>query len=157
MPHKNQEARKEYHRAYYLKKKEKWAKLGQSRRYDPVVRKAYLADLKRRYTEPVFKRRMKVLFWQRRYNVSEDQVERMLEEQDGQCAICKTELDDKFSIDHDHSCCSEKGMSCGKCVRGLLCRTCNSGIGLLQDSVDILENAIAYIVRGKEVCQKRQP
>ncbi len=36
------------------------------------------------------------------------------------------------------------------------CRTCNSGIGLLQDSVTVLENAIAYIVRGKEVCQKKQ-
>jgi hypothetical protein len=28
-------------------------------------------------------------------------------------------------VDHDHACCQKKNRSCGKCIRGLLCHTCN--------------------------------
>lgn len=47
-------------------------------------------------------------------------------------------------IDHDHSCCPGKG-SCGKCVRGILCRNCNVGLGFLKDSIPRLEDAISYL------------
>ena len=36
-----------------------------------------------------------------------------------------------LEVDHDHSCC-EGGNSCGKCIRGVLCRGCN----MLAYSVD---------------------
>jgi len=39
-------------------------------------------------------------------------------------------------VDHCHST--------GK-VRGLLCSNCNRGIGMLQERVDILQNAIDYL------------
>ena len=35
----------------------------------------------------------------------------------------------------------------GHCNRGLLCRTCNVGIGNLQDSIEILKSAIKYLER----------
>lgn len=59
---------------------------------------------------------------------------------DGKCGICKTS---NFGtpnpvIDHDHST--------GK-IRGILCRTCNLGIGMFVDSVEVLESAIAYLKR----------
>ena len=42
------------------------------------------------------------------------------------CNLCGTELEDvqKYHIDHDHSCCSGRG-SCGLCVRGATCHSCN--------------------------------
>lgn len=37
-------------------------------------------------------------------------------------------------VDHDHQCCPVDTMSCGACVRGLLCRACNVAAGQLRDN-----------------------
>jgi hypothetical protein len=34
------------------------------------------------------------------------------------------------------------------CIRGLLCSPCNTGIGALKESKDIMLNAIAYLEGG---------
>jgi len=45
------------------------------------------------------------------------------------CAVCR--MTENLSVDHDHSCCPGEH-SCGKCIRGFLCRTCNFAEGLLK-------------------------
>ena len=59
--------------------------------------------------------------------------------QNGKCKLCNT-FDD-LMIDHDHRCCpsvpgNSKGgkatRSCGKCIRGLLCRECNTLVGCYE-------------------------
>jgi hypothetical protein len=78
----------------------------------------------------------------RRRGATEQIYNELYEAQHGSCAICQ-EPEEKFSwlcIDHDHNS--------GR-IRGLLCPNCNRGIGLLQDSPDLLEKAAKYIQYGK--------
>lgn len=60
------------------------------------------------------------------------------------CEICGSNV--KILVDHDHSCCPNN-RSCGKCVRGVLCFTCNVAIGMLGDSVESLEKVLSYLKR----------
>ena len=94
----------------------------------------------------------------KQYGVTPEWYWGVLESQGGGCAICGGEsctLDSRFSVDHDHDCC-ERVPLCGLCVRGLLCRSCNFGIGNLGDSPEVLEKAKAYLefYRPKAVCKE---
>jgi hypothetical protein len=57
--------------------------------------------------------------------------------QKGRCWICSRKMKPAV-VDHDH----QSGI-----VRGLLCRSCNQGIGLLNDSALVLRKAIKYLER----------
>ena len=83
------------------------------------------------------------------YGLTPESFSSLLESQGGVCGICGVDQCDtgnRFSIDHDHLCCPT-GRSCGKCVRGVLCRTCNIGIGNLGDSIETLNSAVMYLER----------
>lgn len=81
-----------------------------------------------------------------KYGLTSELMQQKLDEQNGKCAICQREFSEylPYSVDHDHKCCSGE-YTCGKCVRSLLCRRCNSLIGMVDDRIDILQNAIEYI------------
>ena len=66
----------------------------------------------------------------------------MVDKFDGKCYTCK--VNKATNIDHDHSCCPGN-RSCGKCVRGILCTQCNTALGLLKDSKEVLQNLIKYL------------
>lgn len=57
------------------------------------------------------------------------------------CAICSTTLPvsahagTTTTIDHDHRCCPGPN-SCGTCVRGLLCMTCNVRLGAIEKAIE---------------------
>lgn len=70
-----------------------------------------------------------------RYGISTDDYEAMLAKQRGACAICKS-TSEALHVDHDHAT--------GK-VRGLLCGSCNRGIGCLGDDVVTLKAAVRYL------------
>lgn len=81
------------------------------------------------------------------FGITLDDYMRMLEEQGGVCSICrKPPVRERLCVDHDHSCCSGV-RTCGRCIRGLICRRCNSMLGFVDDNVDRLRSAIAYIER----------
>lgn len=69
-----------------------------------------------------------------KYGLDVAAFEEMLEGQSGVCAMCgKPPREGKrLSVDHDHSCCPGEG-SCGACVRGLLCVTCNTWLGFYEN------------------------
>ena len=79
-----------------------------------------------------------------KYGLSLDEIEDLLRSQGNLCAICKKHIEfsaqdkrDKPHVDHDHKT--------GK-VRGILCLTCNTGIGMLGDSVELLDAAKLYLL-----------
>lgn len=105
------------------------------------------ACLQARYQSTGWKKRVLV------YGISIEQFLSMLEEQNGCCKICGVEFSsDRTSaeftphIDHDHACCPDRKNACGDCVRGLLCRRCNSILGFANDDQVILGNALAYLL-----------
>lgn len=83
------------------------------------------------------------------YGLTLDQYHAMAEQQDFLCAICGEEpvakkshaSNDNFVIDHNHR--TNK-------VRGLLCGTCNTGIGQLQDHSRMMLRAASYLVKHEE-------
>jgi hypothetical protein len=68
------------------------------------------------------------------YGLTVEEFNELLKLQDKKCAICYK----KVPLDVDH--CHDKNR-----VRGLLCQKCNKGIGLLNDDIQILKNAISYL------------
>ncbi|EGJ4116078.1 hypothetical protein IHX65_004884 [Salmonella enterica] len=70
----------------------------------------------------------------------------MLAAQNDVCAICGETNPDgtALAVDHDH----ETGE-----IRQLLCRNCNTGIGLLKDNPELLIKASAYLMKHKPKIQ----
>jgi hypothetical protein len=87
------------------------------------------------------------------YSWTKEQLEALYKKQKGKCAICHKPFTRKENcVDHDHACCA-KEKSCGKCVRGLLCRSCNNGISFLKESEEVMRSAIAYLKMHKRRMQ----
>lgn len=77
------------------------------------------------------------------------------------CSVCDVDLrikikDNKgrmryqFAIDHDHSCCPGS-TSCGLCIRGLLCRHCNTAAGYLLNSAERAGAMARYLAQSTVV------
>jgi len=74
----------------------------------------------------------------KKYNLTPEQYDQMVEAQKGSCAICKIPIE-KPDIDHNHQT--------GK-TRGVLCPRCNHGLGFVENK-RFHETAEAYLERYK--------
>ena len=88
-----------------------------------------------KYKETLMKSRLR-----RTYGLTLGGYEGLLCKQGGGCAICGSKNHGgnggRFHIDHDHNTGAN---------RGLLCSSCNTGIGLFRDDPKILASAIRYL------------
>ncbi|MFX0188518.1 MAG: endonuclease VII domain-containing protein [Candidatus Hodarchaeota archaeon] len=84
------------------------------------------------------KERDRWYYIKKKYGLTKEDFYAMLESQDYLCEICEREFDDKIrpQIDHNHKT--------GE-VREILCAPCNALIGLANDDIRILKNAIEYL------------
>lgn len=126
-PSTNIEHRRAVSRAYYAANRE--VLLARSKawqRANPDYGKAY------RRANP---ERHKANLRRQRYGLEPEEYAAMLAAQDGKCAICDRVMEPPH-VDHDHA----TGL-----VRGLLCDTCNRGIGYMQEDPKILVAAIGYL------------
>jgi hypothetical protein len=82
----------------------------------------------------------------RRYGISAEDADAMLEAQGGLCAICGAAP--AGHVDHDH----QTGA-----VRALLCFNCNGGLGQFRDDPAILRAAAEYIEEHRRRQQRPRP
>lgn len=149
-PSRTSEENKEYMRAYYAANKHRWR--GRTReqrdRYNAVRRRQYSTDTHIRqklkdaskewqasHPENRLEQRM------RRYGITAADYRRLLAEQGGGCAICGNRdsgdgRGNRLHVDHCHST---------DIVRGLLCSSCNFGLGKFEDDPARLERAAMYL------------
>jgi hypothetical protein len=136
MPYKDPQKRAEYHRQYMID-------------HPTPPEKRREATARYRATHPsrpitASKRR------ERRYGLTAERHEKVMLDQGGLCACCKSAP----PIDVDH--CHKTGH-----FRGLLCRSCNIGLGCFKDDPDKLRLAIDYLSKptmrlGDRIPRKKQ-
>jgi hypothetical protein len=119
----------------------------QRRKDDPIqhakqLKRAAKDSRERRVNDPRGVRSAKM---RSRYNITLDQYEQLTAAQGGVCAICgspeavvdtRTGKTKTLAIDHCHD--TEE-------VRGLLCTSCNQGIGRFKDNPALLLRAAGYL------------
>lgn len=75
------------------------------------------------------------------YGITLEEYRGTLNNQGGGCAVCTSTTSRggrALAIDHDHNT--------GK-IRGILCSDCNTALGLLKDSPELLAKATAYLLK----------
>lgn len=122
---------------------EEWKGFHKSKRSrirNPEMQKASMAKWAARQSPEYHRARGRKSQLKLMYGMTPEDYDKMLEQQDNCCAICKTATPTGkwkvFAVDHCHIT--------GK-VRGLLCNECNRGMGLLRDSPELLIAAANYL------------
>ncbi len=86
-----------------------------------------------------YKKRARERAKERRYGITQEQFDQMLIDQDNKCGVCNIEFKNTKSTHIDHCHKTNK-------VRGLLCSDCNMALGQFYDNVELMNNAINYLV-----------
>lgn len=113
--------------------------------YKTVI--SYQREWARRYAKK-YPKRTREVYVKRKYNLTAEQYTGMLKKCKNMCESCQDNLTEPH-VDHDHACC-EGLSSCGKCVRGLLCKRCNTALGMLGDSLETIKRLTAYLKKHKK-------
>lgn len=101
-------------------------------------RKSYTCNscyYNKRKKDPDFVYRQKMAAIKSLYGLTPEEYENLLDKQNGLCGICMSS-GVRLAVDHDHVT---------KQVRGLLCHTCNTGLGKLGDNIEGIERALNYL------------
>jgi len=133
--HRNKERCLRQRKQYYENNKEKVLKTCQAYKdkhkewYREYGRQHYKKNKER------YRKNRRIGKLRRDYGITPEDYNRMEENQEYRCLICNT-YSENLVVDHCHTT--------GK-VRGLLCDSCNRGIGFLGDDVQNLLNAAEYL------------
>lgn len=146
MPYKDPEEKKENSRKNYLSRKsleKNWYQ-----KYPEKIKNSNKKYHKNWYEKNKMKKKEYCLSWRKanpekvlschlkyKFNITKDQYDLMLKEQQGKCKICGKVMIE-ILVDHCHK--TNK-------IRGLLCRKCNSILGYATDDISILKSALRYL------------
>lgn len=129
-----------YNPEYYQKTKHKY--LARQRRYKRKNR-AKISERQREYRKK-YPNIMKRSYLKNVYGLDFKRFKKMLKTQKHRCALCythKSKLPRGLAVDHCHK--TDK-------VRGLLCFSCNSALGLAKDDCNLLKRMIKYLKKHDE-------
>lgn len=73
-----------------------------------------------------------------KYGMTLEEYEELLKQQNDVCAICKNPCSRSKTLSVDHCHKTDKN-------RGLLCNSCNNGLGFFKDTLEYLREAIKYL------------
>ncbi len=99
----------------------------------------YTKENPAKYYQSTFKSELK-----NNYRLTVKEFDEMVKRQDGKCGICggyPGSRTKRLCVDHDHK--TNK-------VRGLLCKKCNSALGLLGNNIYIVNSALDYLKKWEE-------
>lgn len=84
-----------------------------------------------------------------RFRLTPEAFAAILAEQGGLCPGCGESDVNPWHVDHDHGCCDggRNTSTCGKCVRGILCPSCNRALGAVKDDPARLRALADYLER----------
>lgn len=118
--------------AYDRERNKRWRKNNPEK--DRERRKRWKTNNPEKFKKKKMKYRLK-----KKYGITLLEYNSILFRQSGVCAICgNMEIGGKrLSVDHDHNSGN---------IRGLLCQSCNAGLGLFKENINSLGAAISYLM-----------
>jgi Recombination endonuclease VII len=89
--------------------------------------------------DPAAKQRWSRTSRLRGYGLTRATFDQLLETQRHACGMCGEPFQEsgRICIDHDHACCASEKKSCGQCIRGLLCLSCNTTLGHIERNQEL--------------------
>lgn len=123
----NRDRKRKYRKLYPEKRKQ------ERQRYFEKHPKVYSYELQKKH------------HLKREYQLTMEQYMKLLEKQEGCCAICKrhqSELTKALAVDHSHNT---------NTIRGLLCTKCNLGLGYFNDNLELLDSATNYLLQFSKI------
>jgi dCMP deaminase len=105
-------------------------------------RKEYNARCRKakRHLIPKYRENMRNRVLKKEYGMDRLEYNRMLEQQNGVCAICKKKNDRGHQLCVDHNHISGK-------IRGLLCHKCNRILGVFKDDISNFRSSLSYLTK----------
>lgn len=100
-------------------------------------------------SQPEVKERTRNRHYLTRFNITAAQYDAMVAERNGLCDICCQSPSGRrpvLAVDHDHQCCPGD-LTCGSCIRGLLCYSCNTALGAIRDNPKLALGLVDYLRR----------
>lgn len=121
---------------------QKWLKNLSEEEQQELLRARHERDVQRARE---YARANKLRIAARKYGVSIEDLQTIVDLADGKCGICDDQVGDRLNIDH----CADSGR-----VRDLLCTPCNTGLGLFGHDVNKIEAAVKYLRYHEQICEE---
>jgi hypothetical protein len=129
----------------WLEKTNPWKDRPENRERKNRVTRERMARLKAENPEKCRQDRRR---WQLsvKYGLTFELKEVLVKSQGGVCLICLSPIvAETCATDHCHE---------GDYIRGMLCKSCNSALGLFKDSPEILRNAANYLEESRKIAEE---